>query len=173
MPSTPVVPQSDKVLNFYHHKLSWKISEENLKPSGTVYLQLSTKIPGSSSRNPQIPGFAIPHTGGFVVIFRTGIAFHTYWEKDVDKTKISLEASFSIKVDNDSTVNIVSDKLIRGEHKDGLYGWVGINKSVNINLETLYDTERFISVEADLKVVREETNGEERSALCEFLVDKE
>ena len=89
-------PQSDKALNCYHQKLSWKISEENWKSFEVVFLELSTKIPGSSSRLPLNPGWTSLLSGGFVVLAKNGIHFVTSWPMDVDKDKISLEASISI-----------------------------------------------------------------------------
>ena len=112
---------------------------------------------------PQYPGWTVPHTGGGVVFSTKRISFYSHWEKDVDNTKICLEASFSFKIDNDSTVNIICDKLFRKEHNQGLYGSVSIRKMVNIDIESLYDAERFITVEAELKVVHEDTIEEERS----------
>ena len=91
------------------------------------------------------PGWAVPHTGRGVVFTRNGILFCTQWDKDVDKTKISLGASISFKVDNERSVNIACDKLLRVEPEHRNYGSVVFKKMVNIDLESLYDTERFIS----------------------------
>ena len=108
MPRPPIPPQSDKSLSCYHQKLSWRISKDDWCSDEQLGLNLETKIPGSSSNEP----------GGLVWFLksRTAIGFSTFWAKDVDYTKVSLVAFFTVKLDDGSLVTIKGDETHKKEN---------------------------------------------------------
>jgi len=97
MPRSPFEAQSDKALNCYHQKLSWKIKKVDWSSEDDLFLKLQTKITGSSSIVPL--GFTNQYLGGCAVIGkpRKAIGFLTQWPKDVEHDKISLDAVFTIR----------------------------------------------------------------------------
>jgi len=175
MPQQPILPQSAKALNCYHQKLSWKICEENGQSLGAdklVYLLLDTKIPGSSSivraewPNPN-------NEGGCVYFGREGFGFMTQWPKNVDVTKMILDAFLTIKLNDGSSVSInCSSRRERiGEHFNNVY----VVKKVKVDPELLYDDERCFTIEAELKVTQEEISneGENSKQIKGFVKDME
>jgi len=156
MPLQPVAPQSDKSMNSYHQKLSWKIRKEDWD-SREEFLQLGlyTKIPGSN--------------GGFVVFGkgRKKVGFITQWPKDVDHTKIKLDALFTITLDDGSFVRIKCDNTLRSELEQR--NSVIVDKQVKLDVELLFNVEGFFTFEAELKVTQEEPNNEEKSSHLDFV----
>ena len=83
----------------------------------------------------------------------------TQWHKDVDLTKILLDAFFSINLDDGSSVRIKCNKIKRSEL--GMWNEVTAWKKVKLDPELLLDAEGFFTIEAELKVDQEGTNDEE------------
>jgi len=173
MPQQSILPLSSKALNCYHQKLSWKISEENCPNlDDIVFLALDLKIPGSSSIVQ--PGW--PNSfgdGGSVFFYREGFVFVTQWPKNVDVTKIILDAFVTIKLNDGSSVSFKCDGRNRQEHGEDIL--VGVFKSLNFDPELLYDLERCFIIEAELKVSQEDSSNEDENSkkLNQFVFDIE
>ena len=68
-----------------------------------IFLKLHTKIPGSSSNINEVHGFTNPHLGGFAMIIKKkSIEFRTQWPEGVDLSKISVNAVFTINLEDGS-----------------------------------------------------------------------
>ena len=173
MPRPAIAAQSDKALNCYHQKLSWKIKKVDWSSDESLYLKLKTKIPGSSSIVPQVLGLTNPHLGGCASISRQrkSIGFLTQWPNVVDLNKLSMEAFFTIKLDDGSSVSIHCDKIKRIVHEDINWNQVNVSKKVALDPELLYDDEGCFIIEAELKVTQEEPNNEENSRKSDFAKD--
>jgi len=157
MAPVSIQPESDEVVT-YHQKLSWKITEADWNNCiNPLVFHLKTKIPGSLLMHPLSPSYP----GGHIGITDKGIAFLTYWPKDVDIRKIHLEALFSLKTnDTESSVDIKCHKVRTRELDD--YRGVSVYKMVKINPENLYGEDRSFTLEAELLV---EMNDPEKDHL--------
>jgi len=164
---TSILPLSDEALNSYHQKLSWKISEKQWRSEEKLYLQLERKIPGSSPSSPKNKGWADPYPGGCVFVARDVVEFVTRWPKDIDHNKISLDACFTIKIDDGNSVSFKCNEIARSEGKR--INTVSTRKIIKLDLELLYDVDRCFTVEAELKVTK--ISGEEKSESNEFVKD--
>ena len=105
MPTLKINPESDNPVICYRQKLS--------KEKKTMYLELETEIPGSSS----LPGFGDPYPGGCLGLSKDAIAFGSEWPKNVDNEKISIDACFSIRLDDSSAVHIICNKTNKREYE--------------------------------------------------------
>jgi len=163
---TSILPQSDEALSSYHQKLSWKISEEQWR-SKELFLQLEKKIPGSSGRSPKNQGWADPYPGGCVLVGKTIVEFLTMWPKDTDLERISLDAFFTIKIDDGNSVSFKCDKVRSFETNH--INAITTRKMIKLDHELLYDADRCFTIEAELKVTK--ISGEEKSELNIFVKD--
>ena len=171
MARPPIAAHSDQALNCYHQTLCWKIGKEDWGSVGFLFLQLKTKIPGSSGVPVALPGWPSPHLGGCVSFGRgrASLEFLTQWPKDVNHNKIRLDAVFFIKLDDGSSVRIKCDEIKRTEH--GNWNRVSVWKKVRLDPELLYDAEGFFTIEAELMVDQEESNDEENPKKSDFVKD--
>ena len=110
-------------------------------------LQLKTKFPGS-------PSHCLNNLGGC-------IAFLTHWSQDVDIQNIRLDALFTIKISDGSSISIKFARRDKKEH--GLIQQLSIGKDVKLDDELFYHEERSFLIEAELKLTQGETNDEEAS----------
>jgi len=160
MPNHKIKPESDNPVICYRQKLSWKISEEDWKSKDkkTMYLELGTKIPGSFST---MTGFD-PYPGGCVGLSKDLMVFGTDWPKNVDFKMINIDACFSIKIDDSSSVKIVCNKTTRKEYEK--FNRLAIfREKVQIDPELLYDKDRCFTLEAELQVTQTEVTCEENA----------
>jgi hypothetical protein len=97
---------------------------------------------------------------GSVVVSSGCFAFFTQWPKDVEIKNIRLDAFFSIKLSDGSSVTIKCDQ--RNEQEHGLIQQLSIGKDIKLNAELLYDKERCFVVKADLRVTQGDTNDDNR-----------
>jgi len=160
-PRQIILPHSDKALKGYHQKLSWKISKDDWGSENFLFLQLQTKIPGTSPY-PNQPG-------GCVALNRErkSIGFLTQWSKAVDLDQISQGAICSIKLDDRSSVRIMCDKIAINEYND--WNMVFATNDVKLEYDLLYDADGFFTIEAELKVDLEEATSKK----SEFVKDME
>ena len=124
MPRT-LNPLSDKALNCYHQKQSWKISKDDWNSDECLFLKLRTMIPGT---------LAYPHLGWAVSLSRERncLGFLTLWPKIVDYSKISLNAIFTINLDAGTSVRIECDQT--GSDDENCQNPNSTNNSIELNL---------------------------------------
>jgi len=174
MPRSGIEAESDKALNCYHQKLSWKIQEDDWNSDERLFFKLKTIIPGSSPIVPHALGWTGPHLGGFVGIDKSKklIGFLTQWPKDVDLSKINVDAVFTIQVEDRSSVSIHCDKTSRriGNDHDSL-NEVIVHKKATFDFGFLYDKDGCFIIEAELKVAQEESHKAVDSRMADFVKD--
>ena len=86
-----------------------------------------------------------------MIIKKKSIEFRTQWPEGVDLSKISVNAVFTINLEDGSSVSINCDKIKRPEKLNACHQ-ITVSRNVTLDPELLFDEEGCFTIEAELKV---------------------
>jgi len=141
-----IQPMTDMIpAGLYHHKLSWKIKEEDWTAPDSKFLRLGTSVPGSIGIN------------NGVHLASKSIALVICWPLDINRDKINVQAVFTLKTGGGLSVITVNSKATYfREAKDQnnravallQFCWVPLE----LKPELLYDQDRVFIIEAEVSI---------------------